>query len=192
MLKAVFDIFEPTEKQLTKSAILRVRWTAVLGLFVLPTFAAIELLPITGDMRVAAITLGLALGAALLYCLSTRMANRLWVPEKYLDESEIEIKRRSASLAYQFLVLALAAVLLLLTLPTVETAMLVTPRAITFSLGSIFIGIICIQTIFATFMMKPLSDGSVDVTPMDKRYGFIMGLVLIALFGLSYLVGSLS
>lgn len=186
MLKAMFDIFEPTEKQLTSAAIMRLRISMVFGFFALPIFAAIEVLALSGSARMAAIIVGIICYIGLVYGLITRMANRLWVPEKYLDESEIEIKRRSASLAYQIMMFTVAALIAtFFVLSQQGSDFTVSARALVYLFGSLMCAFFCFQTFVAAMMIKPLSDGDIEITSMDKRYGFIMAgcLMTLALIG---------
>lgn len=194
MLAKMFNIFETTEIQLTPSAIKRLRWSALLSTLALPSFAVIEFLNPTGNARMAVLAVGIIAGLALLYCFSTRMANRLWIPEKYLDEVEIDRKRRSASLTYQILIwgLALFIPITMLFLGGLDrdAGAVLTGRAFTFLLASIFIITISVQTIIAAWMTQPLSDDSnVEKVPMDARYKWIMGGTLIVLIGASFMLG---
>jgi len=100
MLSAVYKAFEATEVQLTPKAITRLRVSAILSLFAIPIFAVAKLFDLPNGVSNVIIPFGLLCMLAMAYAFSTRLANRLWVPEKYLDESEIERKRRSSSLTY--------------------------------------------------------------------------------------------
>lgn len=193
MLKAMFDIFEPTEKQLTPAAIMRLRISMVFGFFALPIFAAVELLPLEDSVRMVAIIMGVICYIGLVYGLVTRMANRLWVPEKYLDESEIEIKRRSASLAYQIMMFTVAALIAtFFVLSPKGSDFTVSARSLVYLFGSLMCAFFCFQTFVAAMMIKPLSDGDIEVTPMDKRYGLIIGGGLITLTLIGAVIGYLA
>ena len=196
MLAKLFNVFETTEIQLTPSAIKRLRLSALLSIPMLPSFAAIELLSLTGNAKVAMLALGIISALAALYCFSTRMANRLWIPEKYLDEAEIERKRRSGSLTYQLLIWICAFALPITMLffggldVDSDVGTVLTGRALVFLLGSIFMITLSVQTAIAAWMTPPLSeDGNVERVPMDARYKWIMGAILLIVIGGSFMGG---
>lgn len=186
MLKAMFDIFETTEVQLTHSAVMRLRWASVMGFPALPIFAAIEYFEPTGALITVAFIAGIISVLSLVYCASTRLANRLWVPEKYLDEVEIERKRRSASLTYQILVLLFAAVatVFLFVFPAsqVSNSVSFTPRALTFLFGALLCCTCALQTGIAAWMTEPLTEGRPVRTPTDGWYKWGVGGFFLATF----------
>ena len=197
MLARLFNIFETTEIQLTPNAIKRLRWSALLAIPTIPSFAAIEFLTLSGATQIAVIILGAISMLAMIYCFSTRMANRLWIPEKYLDEVEIDRKRRSGSLTYQLLIACLMLFIPIMVMFYTgfdgNAVAVWNGREITFLLASIFTIALSVQTAIAAWMTQPLSDDSnVEKVPMDARYKWIMGAVIIVLLGGTLMAGPLA
>lgn len=192
MLSTFFNIFETTEMQLTPAAIRRLRVSSILSFFAFPCFAAAELIATSETAKIVLIVIGLICAAAMVYCFCTRLANRLWVPEKHLDEAEIERKRRSGSVTYQIMltvlmVLAVAASLIV----EGDLQVLLNPRAALYSTAAFFIGALSVQTAIAAFMTEPLSEGAVDKVPADSRYKWLL-LLMVAFFGgLGFLISNL-
>jgi len=193
MLKAMFDIFEPTERQLTQRAISRLRLASVIGFFAMPLVGIAQLAPLTGGLNTAVTVLSIIACLAMVYCLLTRLANRLWVPEKYLDESEIELKRRSASLTYQILMLVIAGLIAGMAFVSAGTpaAMDITLSCnlVLLTLGSLLIGAGCLQTGLAAWMTKPIDAEGTAPSLMDKRYGLFIIVFLMSGAAVGALLG---
>ena len=193
MLSAVFKAFEATEVQLTPKAITRLRVSAILSLFAIPLFSAAKLFEWPDGVSNVLISFCLLCMLAMLYAFSTRLINRLWVPEKYLDESEIERKRRSSSLTYQFMIYALMIILVLLTLS--RHALVDFPwdtRTIFYLTAVLLFSVMSLQTIIAAFMISPISDDEARKVAADGRYKWLMAAMLIVFGGLGFVVSFLS
>ena len=193
MLAKVFNVFETTEIQLTPQAINRLRFSALMSIPAMPLFAAAEFLNFSESVNKVLIALGVICALALLYCFFTRMANRLWIPEKYLDEVEIDRKRRSASLTYQLLVIGLMVsltIMLLLTGAEKNSATLLSPRMFIFFLGSLMCVSMGVQTAIAAWMTEPLSHGKVDKVASDGRYKWVVLLIILTVGFFGYFIGA--
>ena len=193
MLSAVYKAFEATEVQLTPKAITRLRVSAILSLFAIPIFAVAKLFDLPNGVSNVIIPFGLLCMLAMAYAFSTRLANRLWVPEKYLDESEIERKRRSSSLTYQIMIAALMITLVLLTLS--RNALADFPwdtRTIFYLTAVLLFSVMSLQTIIAAYMISPISDDEAQKVAADGRYKWFMAATLIVFGGLGFAVAYLN
>ena len=188
MLAKMFKVLETTEIQLTPKAVKRLRISALMSIPALPLFAVAELFEFSDMTTNLLLGFGTISFLALLYCATTRMANRLWVPEKHLDEVEVERKRRSGSLMYQVLLAFFAffaGVFLALDGGTANTFW--SPRAFTYFFGSLFAVSTSVQVAIAAWMTEPLSEPDAVKVAADVRYQWIVfaiviGLVIINLF----------
>jgi hypothetical protein len=185
MLTTVFKAFEATEVQLTPSAITRLRVSAVLSFFAIPIFAAVEFLSLSGGVKTVLIALGIVSALALLYCYSTRLANRLWMPEKYLDESEIDRKRRSGSITYQILSIILMVLSVgFIVFQGTLAGFTLDARAVSFGLAILLFSAMSLQTTIAAYIISPISDGPVEKVAADGRYKWlILGYTLVCIGG---------
>ena len=191
MLSKIYNVFETTEIQLTPQAIKRLRVTAILGLFALPLFAAAEMFNLSTRVTNILIGLGVISIISMLYSATTRMANRLWVPEKHLDEAEIERKRRSGSLTNQLILLALS--LGCLTVLTLElngfgTGEWWNGRVFTYLFGSLVILSTSGQIAIAAWMTEPISDPQVSKVAADKKYQWIATAAIIGVIAIAVLL----
>lgn len=186
MLSKVFGIMETTEVQLTPQALTRLRVTTLLSFLVIPIYGAVELLDVSGGARTTLIALGVISALAMLYSFTTRLANRLWTPEKYLDENEIERKRRSMSLTFQVLTGVLAVLLLYMSFTAqYGSNAVMSINAIVFIMASLFFMSFSFQIAAAAWMIKPLNDSGAKPVAADKRY-MVLVAVFIVITGLAY------
>ena len=191
MWSAIFKTFETTEIQLTNKAIKRLRLSAVMALFALPCFAAIELFDLSKNVENILLVAGGISFLALMYTAIVRLANRLWIPEKYLDEAEIDRKRRSGSLTNQIMIWLFSFFTLVAVLADrfgLGSGIDWTPRTFTYLFGILFMMMICVQTAIAAWMTEPLADASVKRVASDTRYPWIILGLFVLVFGLVFLM----
>lgn len=195
MWSAIFKTFETTEIQLTGRAIKRLRLSAVMAMFALPCFATVELLDLSKNVENILLVAGGVSFLALMYTAMVRLANRLWIPEKYLDEAEIERKRRSGSLTNQIMIWLFSFFTLVAVLADrfgLGAGIDWTPRTFTFLFGILFMMMICVQTAIAAWMTEPLADVNVKKVASDTRYPWIMLGSFVLVFGVGFLIQSLT
>lgn len=181
MLSKFFDIMETTEVQLTPQALRRLRITTLLSFLVIPIWGAVALLELSSGMKNALITVGIISGLAMLYSYTTRLANRLWTPEKYLDENEIERKRRSMSLTFQLLlgVVGFLAGWASFAARNGESAV-IDINALVFMLAFLLFTSFSFQITAAAWMIQPLNDSGAAPVAADKRYKVLAPVILVA------------
>ena len=106
MLAKYFEMFEPTERQITAKALRRLKIAAMVALAAVPLIVVDKLIPLETMHPVAATIIEAAFIISVigfLFICCSRVFNRVWAPDKYLDESEILRKRESATFAYMVL-----------------------------------------------------------------------------------------
>ena len=191
MWSAIFKTFETTEIQLTNKAIKRLRLSAVMAMFALPCFATIEFFDLSKNVENILLVAGGISFLALMYTSIVRLANRLWIPEKYLDEAEIERKRRSGSLTNQIMIWLFSFFTLVAVLADrfgLGSVIDWTPRTFTYLFGILFMMMICVQTAIAAWMTEPLADASVKRVASDTRYPWIILGLFVLVFGPVFLM----
>lgn len=192
MLTKVFNMFEPTEVQLTHGALMRLRIAAILGIFAIPIFAYLKLSAPAGSAQTIAIGAGIFAFAGFAYCAFSRIGNRLWIPESHLDENEVGLKRRVGSLSYQIVMAVIVVATFVAFIawhkgsdPTIS---LLTLSYVFASIGG---GTACLQTAIAAWMTPPLEGESNVKTFSDKYYLIFTIGILVLLALLSALLGHL-
>lgn len=107
MMKSIFKMFEPTEMQFTRQAISRLKWASIFS-FPFPVLTAwLFIAKSNGPKEITewiVTVLMLLSAAAFIYVCGSRLLNRAWSPDKYLDESEIARKRQSGSFAFIWMI----------------------------------------------------------------------------------------
>ncbi len=100
MLRQIFSIFEPTEKQFTSQALKRLKWATYLAMPCFPIMTLLEADPEIGLSKSATLALLLvALVSVIAFFIIafSRISWRVWTPDRYLDESEIARKREASA-----------------------------------------------------------------------------------------------
>jgi len=199
MLQRYFDIFAATEEQLTKKAIGRLRFSAFLGIFFMPFYTVLSFQEFSDAVGMIIIALTGAAFLGFVYAAMSRAANRVWVPDKYLDESEIKIKHQTAYMSYKWILIS-AFVLSLTTLIDVNFNALKTlsydltvTDYLFYTFGSLFICAFCLQAFFLAGLMRPLDADGLDESGVksgaDRWYKYSTSvfvcvfLILPAIFG---------
>lgn len=195
MLTTFFKAFEATEIQLTAKAIKRLRISALLTYLVLPCYPAFRFLELSKNVEIPLIIILTISVLAMIYSSLTRLANRLWMPESYLDEVEIERKRRSASLTLQImfgLLTVVAIVSVFFHKFTLGAEIAWTPLG----LGYLFISLGAFaantQIFIAACMTQPLADATAETIPADIKYKWSALVFLIGLIVFSLILGFLT
>ncbi len=184
MLRTFFDLFEVTESQLSNYAMMRLRIAGIIGLLVLPLGVAkvrqhgiinMTQLEYWFDYVFIVAMLGFVVVAA------TRSVNRLFVPDAYLDESEIERKRKVNGLVFSIIMaisFALLCVLMVFFLSGREFSLkLISGHEILVFMMGIFIPICCIQGLVLSFIAKPLDDDGLNKTMSKQDYKYLIMLI---------------
>lgn len=109
MMKLYADLFALTEESISAKSIKRLRWLTIGSLPILPLAAFVKIFgftslkgfgPLSGYIVIFLITLfAFSLTCAVPVILS-RIGNRIWAPDKYLDEWEQDMKRKSMAMAF--------------------------------------------------------------------------------------------
>ncbi len=100
MLKQIFSIFEPTEKQFTVRALNWLKWSTYLAMPCFPIMTLLEADPEIGlSEPITLILLLVALVSVIAFFIVSfsRISWRVWTPDRYLDESEIARKREASA-----------------------------------------------------------------------------------------------
>lgn len=191
MLKPLFDVFQVTEQQLTAKAIKWLRISSVLSLFALPSYMIVEGFDLGPVLTGAFSLLAMAGLLGILYAYSSRVLNRVWTPDKYLDEAEKERKRSASTFAFIVVVasamIVCAGALLFWFVSGEIPAFLAHERAAIYTLGLIIMFAISLQAIHLAWNIKPIEDAAAEDTQPDKRYkswiAFYIGLCVIVPVG---------
>lgn len=199
MMKSIFKMFEPTEMQFTRQAISRLKWASILS-FPFPVLTVgLVTLKTTGPMRpIEWVLTGLMLlsAAAFIYVCGSRLLNRAWTPDKYLDESEISRKRQSGSFAFNWTI-SIAMIIIFFWLIWHYIGWSLPEFAGRGGFGfQVMAILICwafiIQAYKISQMLEPLlEDGeSAELTKTDKKYWVKFVLYIAAVFTLVIGVGA--
>jgi len=162
MLKWFYQKIKIRERSLSAGSLLRLRICSVGALVFAPLFTAIELLrfgSIEGPLRWAVI---IAFMACLLPVAFSCIANMLIFSDKYLDEWEIRLKKRSEAFGYRCFVFTLAPLVLALVLVQNESSwidMTLSFNQIIFVAVNVFFAMILLPIIYASWSQRPLDDG---------------------------------
>ena len=109
MLKLYADLFALTEESISAKSINRLRWLTIGSLPILPIVAfmktfGLKSLRVFGPSSLYLAVLVLTIFVVSLICavpvLFSRIGNRIWAPDKYLDEWERDMKRKSMAMAF--------------------------------------------------------------------------------------------
>lgn len=196
MLKTIFDVFQVTEAQVTSSALRRLKLASIVSIPALPLAVLAKHGGRDGALQVIILTLAAVSVLALLLVASSRIANRLWIPERYLDEAEITRKRKSASLAYQCVHLMSAVFIIWFVLAFNSGSGLFDifsdGAAFMYLMGTIMTVSISLQTLFACLDMAALDSENVDArSAADKYYKYGALAAFLGLFAMTYLLSTI-
>jgi hypothetical protein len=124
---------------------------------------------------------------ALLIIATSRLVNRLYFPDRYLDEWEIKIKHKSMTFAFQVLMWLFVPILAILTLMGLPDAQ-VSGEVLMSALFAVLMLTVYLQTGHAVWQVQPIEDADLDggATPMSKR---VTGLLAVAALLLIVVVG---
>ena len=198
MLRALFDLFQITESQLSKGALLRLRFAAILGLLSLPLGVAkikqhglinFGQLETWVDYAFLLAVMGFFIVGI------TRSVNRLYIPDAYLDESEIMRKRQVNGMVFSILMhvgMTVFILLVLLGLIGINLSLNLNTEHYDFMFILIaFMSIFCLQGLLLSFIAKPLAED--DLPAKLSREDFIyLGMwiaVVVTCTGLAFFFG---
>lgn len=181
MIRALFDLFQITESQLTRGAQLRLRAAGILGLFSLPLgvakikqHGAINFTQFENwiDYAFVLAVLGFVIVAM------TRAVNRLFIPDNYLDESEIVRKRHiNGTVFYIIMTIAvmLLGVVLFYALSGANLSLnLKNVHMIAMFMMGVFVPICCLQGLVLSFIVKPLDGEGVSMSMRAQDYKYLV------------------
>ena len=162
MLKWLYQKIKIRERSLSASSLLQLRICSLGALVLAPLFTAIELLrfaSIEGPLRWIII---IAFMACLLPVAFSCIANMLIFSDKYLDEWEIRLKKRSEAFGYRCFVFALAPLVLALGLVQNQPSwidMTLSFNQVMFVAVNVLFAMILLPIIYAAWSQRPLDDG---------------------------------
>lgn len=169
MLKWFYQKIKIRERSLSASSLLRLRICSIGALVLAPLFTAIELLrfgAIEGPLRWAVIIIFMACFLPVAF---SCIANMLIFSDKYLDEWEIRLKKRSEAFGYRCFIFTLAPVVLALGLVQNQPSwidMTLSFNQIMFVAINIFFAMILLPIIYAAWSQRPL-DNSEDLDELS-------------------------
>lgn len=105
MMKFYANLFALTADSISEKSIRRLRWLTLLSLPILPltVFLVFQGLP-NGYLAIPFMIVFMTCAIATVTVLLARIVNRVWAPDKYLDEWEKDLKRKSMSLAFMVMI----------------------------------------------------------------------------------------
>ena len=172
MLKRFYDTFQITESQLTKASLMRLKLAALIGLAPMPLVTVMSIIEVTGLALYVMISVKVIAIPCFIYVACAGITNRVWVPDKYLDENEIQIKHKSAYKTYFWTSWVLFIILLsphaaerLLDLQLSDYSV---NDVLYDTIASIWITMLCLQSYFAASSMQPL-EGDDDRARSDNN-----------------------
>lgn len=190
MLKAFFDIFQVTDAQITPSAMARLKWASALSVPAIPFAGVAKYGNLPGGLEGLFVGLAFISTLGLLYAFTSRLANRLWIPDKYLDEAEIARKRQSGSLTFLWTIAILMAVtfgmLLWINVQGSLPAYMKSDLFIIIAFGAVITMPISFQTLCVANSLGDLEPDQTTVkTSVDRyyKYGAIAVLCLAGTIG---------
>ena len=189
MLKLYADITELNERDVTAKALKHLRISALLSLPLVPLMVVMS-----SDISMNYISQSLVLLAffvsliALVATCLSKLVNRVWVRDQYLDEWEIGLKHRSMAFAFQVVLYALTMLLLLggaLYYFDMLSLLTTKPEMIGCTLLSILALGLYAQIFVQLAMIEPIEADELDKTSGARRPikgVFAVSGVLIAMF----------
>ena len=190
MLKSFFGIFEVTEAQLQPGAIQRLRWGSYLSFLFLPAAAIGHFSDAVQDGVASVLTLSAFAIGFLGFCLMgfARTFNRLWTPDRYLDEGEIARKREVNSFAFfwvmTILMLILFAVVFLGVFDVSAPDMLLDSKTPIGIIMMVFLTALSLQGVKLSSLLRPMESetGAIARNRVDRYYGlFALLYILVVL-----------
>ena len=197
MMKFYANLFELTADSISKKSIQRLRWLTLAALPIVPLtiFLFLEGLP-DGYMAIPILIVLIMSMICSSTVLLTRVVNRVWSPDKYLDEWERDLKRKSMTLA--FMVVIYVALGLILALEffggLIEPLVAEYPTSLTYLFLFILISTGFFAQVFKQLsLIEPIEEDELDkpeyvVTSARSVLGAIALVLIIFLSGL-FLLG---
>ena len=193
MLKQVFGLFEITESQITESAIKRLKWASIISFFLVPLVAILHLFQPFNSPGTKSVILALAYISILGFFIFgfSRALNRLWIPDRYLDESEISRKREVNHFAFVWLItgvmIAGFALIVLDSLGVNSPGFMSDPKIMFFSLALVCVSSLSLQGLKLSKVLTPITDEerTEDSKHKDKIYlicvySYIIGVLVVS------------
>jgi len=198
MFKKMFDMFEPTENQLTPKALKRVNRSSIWALTTVPLLGAFWFIgdaDNTDTIKLIILVLIIISMIPFTMACGSRLVNRAWTPDKYLDESEIARKRESATFSFIYTTvigMVIAGFWLLwvgLKLPFPK--IMQKPEFGLFILCFLVSTAMCLQAFKISKITSEFDhegDG-VEVIKADKNYWLIGGVIFVICMLVGFLMG---
>lgn len=201
MFKFLADITKLTEKNMSLSSLRRLRIFVFLSmpLFPLQALISLELLPnfipgwIVGLLIIASIV-------GLMFMACSRLVNRFWVRDKYLDEWELRIKHRSMAFGFQVItwVVALFIILSIGFDETFETFFSeISVKGLFYGLGGVFLLGAYSQLLAQLAMIQPMEEDEFNSADVSRRSlnkpaiasVFVLVLFFLPIFAMGFIAG---
>lgn len=199
MLKWYADSTELDESLITPSALRRIRILLICSLPFFPLLALGELgsLPKGAFLLTAYYLVAIGSMIATVVLLLTRIINRVWVADKYLDEWEQRVKHKSMSVAFMVLCYTLSALFVVgllyhefsgVDFPNVDL------RVLMFAMGGSMIFGLYVQMIQQLSMIQPMEkdefgEPHASGKMMTKHAKWILNTVVIATVVIPFIIG---
>lgn len=197
MMKLYAKTFELTESSISARSIRHLRLVAFGSLPFLPLVILMILFGMPKGYSAIPFLVLLILSAILLFVvLTSRIVNRVWSPDKYLDEWEIALKRRSMTLAfmvtmYVALFLAIISYVGLEYLPSEASD---NPRAGLFTIFSVVVGVGLYSQVFSQLsFIEPMDEDELEkdkyIKTSSRGILGVIALVLLLLVAGAFILG---
>ncbi len=200
MLKFYAKITELNERDVSETTLKRLRVMSFLSLPFTPLLGVMEADILTNSALIGLMGFILLMSAVALFILCiSKLVNRVWVRDKYLDEWELGMKHRSMAFAFQVVLYAICVVLFGgvildcfygLTLPKI------TPEIIGYSLFSIMMLGLYAQIYTQFAMVEPIEEDEFS-TDIDARRSLkgvitISSLLVVGIVVIPFILGVIS
>lgn len=195
MMKLYADLFELTADSISRKSIRRLRWLTIGSLPYLPMIAFLILYGMPRSLAVLPLILAFLLFSCLtVTVLLSRIVNRVWALDKYLDEWEKDIKRISMTRAYMAMMYVALTVSLIwhLFFDVFEPFISENLKAIPFLILIVLIGTGFYTQIFTQLAhIKPMDEDELDQPKYIKTsVRGILGIIAASTVGLFMVIVS--
>lgn len=199
MLNWYANTFRISEDNITKSGLRRTKTLAWLALLIVPLeiFLGDALEQIDGSVGDVLFTLAIATPLiSIMALLFSPLVHRFWARDKYLDEWEIEVKRKGMSAGYKVLFGALVIGIALSTLLTDYSASSETDISF-FELDGVAFALLvlafCVQTLTQLSLIRPIDESEEEpvanaASPILARIAVVFAIFMI-FFGAPFVQG---
>lgn len=190
MLNWYAKTFRISEENITKAGLRRTKILAWLALLIVPieVFVGDWLEKIEGPVEDIVLNLLIAIAViSMIALLFSPLVHRFWARDKYLDEWEIEVKRKGMSAGYKVLFVSLVIGIALSTLLTDYSAPSETDISF-FDLDGVAFALLvlafCVQTLTQLSLIRPIDEGEEEpvaytASPILARIAVVFAIFMI-------------